>query len=79
MSRKRNITIRVDEDLLREARVIAAREESSVSRMLADLLEEHIRTERGYERARARAMARLEEGWSLGWTPAASRDELHER
>lgn len=35
--------------------------------------------DREYERARQRALARLDRGFDLGWTPPASRDELHER
>ncbi len=78
-TRKSNITLALDEELVREAKVLAARRGASVSRLLAERLEELIREERGYERARRRAEARLAAGWGLGWTPPASRDELHER
>lgn len=33
----------------------------------------------GYAAAKARALARLEHGYDLDWTPPASRDELHDR
>ena len=42
-------------------------------------LEDLIRRDRDYEAAKRRAMARLESGFDLGWTPPASREELHER
>ncbi|MFW6012511.1 MAG: DUF6364 family protein [bacterium] len=76
---KTNVTLRVDSDLLREAKVLAARKGTSVSRLMGDQLEELVRKDRAYERARRRALARLEEGFDLRWTPPASRAELHER
>ena len=76
---KANITLRMDADLLREARVLAARQGTSVSRLLAGRLEEVVRRDKAYEAARRRALARLKKGYDLKWTPPASRDELHER
>jgi hypothetical protein len=76
---KTNVTLRLDADLLREAKVLAARKGSSVSRLMAEQLEELVREDREYERARRRALARLDQGFDLRWTPPASRDELHER
>ena len=76
---KTNVTLRLDADLLREAKVLAARKGSSVSRLMAEQLEELVREDNEYERAQRRALARLDQGFDLRWTPPASRDELHER
>jgi hypothetical protein len=76
---KANVTLTIDVDLLREARVLAADQGTSVSAMLRDRLEELVRGHRSYEIARRRALARLRKGLDLGWTPPRSRDELHER
>jgi predicted transcriptional regulator len=76
---KTNITLKLDTDLLREIRVLAAQEDTSVSAMLATRLEQIVRERKAYHRARQRALARLREGMDLRWTPAASRDEIHER
>ena len=76
---KTNITLKLDAELVREARILAAEEGSSVSRLLAARLEELVRERKGYARARRRALARLREGFNLRWTPPGSRDELHER
>ena len=76
---KTNVTLKLDADLLREAKVLAAEEGSSLSAMLATHLEEIVRQRRGFARARRRALARLREGFDLRWTPPRSRDELHER
>jgi hypothetical protein len=76
---KSNITLKLDTALLREARVLAAEEGTSISALLAARLEEIVRERKTYERARKRALARLREGLDLQWTPPGSRDELHER
>ena len=76
---KTNVTLRIDADLLREAKVLAAKRNSSVSRLLADLLETLVRGERSYEAARKRALARLAKGYAWGWQRPEDRGELHER
>ena len=76
---KTNVTLKLDAELLKEARVLAAEQGSSISRMLAAKLEELVRERKGYERARKRSLARLRVGMDLGWTRPPSRDELHER
>jgi hypothetical protein len=76
---KTNVTLKLDADLLREARVLAAEEGRSISALLAERLESLIRERKAFEKARRRALARIREGLDLGWTPPTSRDELHER
>lgn len=76
---KTNITLKLDADLLREARVLAAEEGRSVSGLLTDRLEEMVRERKTFDKARRRALARLREGLDLHWTPPRSRDEIYER
>jgi hypothetical protein len=76
---KANITLKLDSDLLREAKILAAEEDTSVSALLAARLEQIVRERKTYDRARKRALARLREGLDLRWTPPRSRDDLHER
>jgi len=47
--------------------------------MLAARLEQIVRERKTYNRARKRALARLQDGMDLRWTPPRSRDEIHER
>jgi hypothetical protein len=76
---KTNITLKLDASLLREIRVLAAEEGTSISALLADKLEQIVRERRAYDRARKRALARLREGFDLQWSRPGTRDELHER
>ena len=76
---KTNVTLKIETELLREARVLAAEAGSSISALLASKLEQVVRERKGHQQARRRAVARLRKGFDLGWTPPRSRDELHER
>jgi len=76
---KTNITLKLDADLLREARVLAAEEGRSVSALLSERVEALVRERKAFDRARRRALGRLREGLDLRWTPPRSRDDLHER
>jgi hypothetical protein len=76
---KTKVTLKLDVNLLREARVLAAEEGRSISAFLAHRLEALVRERRAFDKARRRALARLREGLDLRWAPARSWDELHER
>lgn len=76
---KTNVTLKLDADLIREARVLAAEEGQSISALLTERLEVLVRERKAFDKARRRALARLRDGFDLGFTPARSRDELHER
>lgn len=76
---KQNLTISLDREAIRKARIVAARRSTSISGLLARQIEILIGEEEAYERAERQAMALLDEGFHLGGTIQASRDELHER
>jgi predicted transcriptional regulator len=76
---KTNITLKLDRDLLRRVRVLAAEKDTSVSRLLAEQLESMLRERDGYEQAKKRALARMKRASHLGYTPPVSRDEFYER
>lgn len=49
---KTNVTLKLDTDLLREARVIAAEEGRSVSALLTERLESMVRERKAFDKAR---------------------------
>lgn len=79
MSTARNITLTVDEETLREARVLAAERGLSVSAFLRQEVAGIVERQRGYTRARDAAVRRLKRGQSLGGGKLPSRDQLHAR
>jgi hypothetical protein len=76
-----NITLSLPKRTLKKIKQIAVQRQTSVSGLLAELLEEIADQETGYRRARQRQLAFLEKGYDLGLKgkQPASRDELHER
>ena len=75
----RNITLSLDKETLREARVLAAQRGLSVSAFLKRELAGLVERQRGYAKARDAALRRLRRGQSLGGGKLASREELHDR
>ena len=74
-----NITIKVEAGLAHEAKVYAARNGISLSRLVAEQLESLVREDQAYAAARQRALQQLKNGFDLGWEKPQSRDELHDR
>jgi hypothetical protein len=79
VSTVRNITLTIDEETLREARVLAAQRGLSVSAFLRLELAGLVERQRGYAKARQSALARLNRGQRLGGGKLPPRDELHDR
>jgi len=75
---RQNLTLSLDKELIRKARVLAAERSTSVSQMLAKVLEGMVEDAGRYDRAKRSAIDRLCAGFHLGGPPAP-RDELHKR
>jgi predicted transcriptional regulator len=75
---KVNLTIKLDKALLRQARILAAEQDTSISALVASKLEEAVRQRNDYNQAKQRALAALEKGFDLGGS-VPTREEIHER
>lgn len=76
---KSNLTIKIDRQLLRNAKVLAAQEETSLNAMMVELLEKKVQGRLNYEQAMRRALDRINNARSLNWQKPKSRDELYDR
>lgn len=74
----RNVTITLDEETARWARVEAAKRDTSVSRYVGELLRQHMVESEEYERARRSFASRGPVELSSG-RPYPTRDEVHRR
>ncbi len=74
----RNVTLKLDDALLRKGRQIAVAKEKSLSQWVTDLIARAVNEEARYARAKRRALKRLDKGFRLGGQPL-SREEAHER
>ncbi len=75
----RNITITMDEEVLKKARVFAARRGLSVSALLRSEILRLVDDDDAYQRAKEAAQRRLKRGSSLGGGPYPTREELYDR
>ena len=78
-TKKQNLTISLSPETVRKAKILAARRSTSISGLLAEQLELLIGADEAYERSERSALALLEEGFHLGGSISATRDELHAR
>ena len=74
----RNVTLKLDENLLKKSRQIALSQEKSLSQWLSGLIARAVNEDARYAKAKKRALERLEKGFPLGGQPL-SRQEAHER
>ena len=75
----KNVTVSLDEEVARWARVWAAEHDTSVSRMLGKLIEEKMAEERDYVRAKEQFLSREPRKLKSRSAKLPSRDDLHER
>jgi hypothetical protein len=73
----RNVTVTLEEEVARWARIEAARKEMSVSRLLGAILRERMLDDDGYERAMRRALSR--KPFLKTDSKYLSREEAHDR
>ena len=76
---KQNITLSLDRDVLKKVKVLAAKKDVSVTRLLAEELTRIAHEDDQYESSKRRGIARLKKGFHLGGLTLTRRDELHER
>ncbi len=82
MERVRNVTLSLPEGLLVRAKVVAARQATSLSQLMRTSLERTVVTSERYEGAQERALARLAHGFEMRTTSERyqwNREALHER
>ena len=80
MTRKlRNVTVTLDEETARWARIEAAKRDTSVSKLLGTILRERMETQDAYELARERYLGQEARVHRAAGGPLPRREELHDR
>ena len=75
----KNLTITVNEDLAKWARIYAARHDTSISRLVSDILNKLMNEEEGYEGKMRRFLSRSPRRLKASEDTYPSREDLHER
>ena len=76
-----NVTLSIPRKLLKQAKIIAASQDKSLSQLMRESLEDKVREQADYQKARIRHVRLLKKGLDLGTGGQVkiSRDELHAR
>jgi len=75
----KNVTITLDEDVARWARIQAAERNTSVSRLVGELLKEKMREEKNYRLAMEQFLSQKPRVLRKAGTSYPKREELHDR
>jgi hypothetical protein len=81
MDTTQNVTLSIPKDILRKAKILAVRRNTSLSGLLTQTLAEIVSHDDGFEQARQHNLQMLKNGFDLGTEGSISvkREELHER
>jgi hypothetical protein len=75
----KNVTIALDEDVARWARVEAAKRDMSFSRLVGEMLRDLMRSESSYQEARRQFFSVEPQPLRANSSPLPSREEIHDR
>ena len=76
---KQNITLSIDKELIKKAKLVAAQRQISVSGLLRNELRRIIEDAEGYDLAERKAMNNLKKGFHFGGKGVVCREDLHGR
>jgi hypothetical protein len=75
----RNVTITLEEEVALWIRIEAAKQETSVSRLVGEMLREHMQTGAAYEETRRQFFSIAPRPLGPGGAPLPTREEVHDR
>lgn len=76
---KQNITLSIEKELIKKGKIVAARKDISVSKMMGNLLRDIVDQHDRYEAAKRNAIAHMKKGLHLGGRINWKREDLYER
>lgn len=76
---KQNVTLSLEKEIIKKGKVVAARKDTSISKMLAGLLKDMVENEDRYEAAKRSAFQFLQKGVHLGGKMTWKREDLYDR
>jgi len=76
---KQNITLSIEKEIIKKGKLIAAQNDTSISKMLSEQLKQIVDKEQQYQAAKQSALHSLKKGFHLGGKITWRREDLHER
>ncbi len=78
MAKKRNLTIQLEDETIRKVRILARERSVSVSRLVAERIEQMVSDEERYRRAHREALDLMNHGLRLGGGAPPPRESLYD-
>ncbi len=75
---KQNLTLSLDKDLIKKAKILAAHHETSITGLLAAYIQKMAEEDQVYQKSKVKAFEVMEKGLSFGGK-RGSRESLHDR
>lgn len=75
---KQNLTLSLDKDLIKKAKILAAHHETSITGLLAAYIQKMAEEDQVYQKSKVKALEVMEKGLSFGGK-RGSRESLHDR
>ena len=76
---KQNITLSLEKEVIRKSKILAAKKETSISRLMDDSLQRTVENEDFYEAAKRNGLHALKKAFHLGGERRWKREDLYER
>ena len=77
--RKQNLTVSLSTEMLKKAKVLAAKRSTSIGGLVAQQMATLVEADEAYESAHRAAIDLMERGFHMGGIHSVDRGELHER
>ncbi len=74
-----NVTVQLDQSIIHDAKILAAKRSTSLSKFLADEIKKMAAQDSTYDKVKALALTRLSHGYSLGGRKMPNRSEIYNR
>lgn len=76
---KQNITLSLDKEVIRKSKILAARKQTSISRLLADSIERAVEDADFYAAAKRNGLHAMKNAFHLGGARRWKREDLYDR
>ena len=76
---KQNTTLSLEKEVIRKSKILAAKKETSISRLLADSLQRTVENEDFYKAAKRNGLHALKKAFHLGGERSWKHEDLYER
>ena len=76
---KQNLTVRLSRETIRKAKILAAKQSTSISALVAEQVDKLVGEDDAYQQAMKRSLVLMKQGFHMGGVHHWDRESLHDR